>query len=73
MARGKTRVVGYRYVGSIDLQTTEVILKRALAAGVVTQYDSNKSMDPTMDCVWFNGHPGKALRAVRDAVRRCIS
>ena len=63
-----TRVVGYRFGGDIDLDRVTKLLDRALASGVVTQFDSNKSMEHGKDVVWFNGPPGPALRNLRDQI-----
>jgi hypothetical protein len=63
-----TRVVGYRFGGDIDLDRVTKLLDRALANGVVTQFDSNKSMERGMDVVWFNGPPGRSLRNLRDQI-----
>ena len=60
-----TRVVGYRFGGDIDLDRVTKLLDRALASGVVTQFDSTKSMERGKDVVWFNGPPGPALRNLR--------
>ena len=63
-----TRVVGYRLGGDIDLERVTKLLERALAQGVVTQFDSNKSMERGKDVVWFNGPPGVAMRKLRDQI-----
>ncbi len=63
-----TRVVGYRFGGDIDLDRVTKLLDRALVDGVVTQFDSNKSMERGMDVVWFNGPPCAALRRLRDQI-----
>ena len=67
-----TRVVGYRFGGDIDLVRVTKLLDRALAAGVVTQFDSNKSMQRGMDVVWFNGPPGAALRSLRAQIEALV-
>lgn len=67
-----TRVVGYRFGGDIDLDRVTKLLDRALAGGVVTQFDSNKSMQRGMDVVWFNGPPGRALRNLRDQINALV-
>jgi hypothetical protein len=63
-----TRVVGYRFGGVIDLERVTKLLDRALASGVITQFDSNKSTESGKDVVWFNGPPGAALRRLRDQI-----
>ena len=63
-----TRVVGYRFGGDIDLDRVTKLLDRALVDGVVTQFDSNKSMERGKDVVWFNGPPGAAMRALRSQI-----
>ena len=62
------RVVGYRLGGDIDIERVTKLLERALAQGVVTQFDSNKSMERGKDVVWFNGPPGAAMRKLRDQI-----
>lgn len=66
-----SRIVGYRYEGTIvDLPRVEAILRRAEKERVVTQYVAKTYGAPEerVDCVWFNGPPGRELRKVRDAV-----
>ena len=63
-----TRVVGYRLGGDIAIERVKKLLERALAQGVVTQFDSNKSMERGKDVVWFNGPPGPAMRKLRDQI-----
>ena len=63
-----TRVVGYSFGGDIDLDRVTKLLDSALARGVITQFDSNKSMERGKDVVWFNGPPGRALRGLRDQI-----
>lgn len=65
--KDKTRVVGYRFEGTIEDAKAERLLESAQRSGVVTQYDSGRG-----HVLWFNGRPGKALRAVRDAVRALV-
>jgi hypothetical protein len=60
-----TRVVGYRLGGDIDIARVMKLLERAHVQGVVTQFDSNKSMEHGKDVVWFNGPPGRAMRSLR--------
>ena len=66
MRRSRTRVVGYTWqsLGAPLIHEDEatVLLNRALAAGVVSQWDA----DTSWHCVWLNGWPGADLRAVRD-------
>lgn len=67
-----SRIVGYCYEGTIvDLPRVEAILRRAEEARIVTQYVAKKYGAPEehVDCVWFNGPPGRDLRKVRDDVR----
>ncbi len=58
----KTRVVGYRLDGPFDETAMERLLEAARERGVVTQYDTGRGT-----FCWFNGRPGKELRAVRRA------
>jgi hypothetical protein len=70
-----SRIVGYRYEGTIvDLPRVEAILHRAQEAKIVTQYVAKQygRRDEGVDCVWFNGPPGRDLRKVRDAVRALV-
>ncbi len=67
-----TRVVGYRFGGDIDLVRVTKLLDRALVAGVVTQFDSNKSMTHGQDVVWFNGRPGAAMRSLRAQIEALV-
>ena len=63
-----TRVVGYQFGGDIDIERVTKLLERAHAQGVITQFDSNKSMERGKDVVWFNGAPGAALRKLRNQI-----
>lgn len=63
-----TRVVGYRFGGDINVERAMKLLDRARSRGVVTQFDSNKSMERGKDVVWFNGPPGAAMRRLRDQI-----
>jgi hypothetical protein len=68
-------VVGYRYEGTIvDLPHVETILRKAKEARVVKQYVAKQygRRGEGVDCVWFNGPPGRDLRKVRDAVRALV-
>jgi hypothetical protein len=58
----RTRVVGYVYetVGGFDESAMERLLERAVAADVVTEFDTGGGL-----LFWFNGPPGAALRSVR--------
>ena len=70
-----SRIVGYHYDGTIlDLPRVEAILRRAQETHVVTQYGAKQygARGEGVDGVWFNGPPGQALRAVRDAVRALV-
>ena len=63
------RVIEYKYEGTfLDLDKMEKVLQSALANKVIAEFDYTKSADPTKDFVWFNGRPGKALRAVRNEI-----
>jgi hypothetical protein len=70
--QSKTRVVHYSFEGDIDLDTAECILRSGLHAGIVTQFDSNKSMERGMDVLWFEGQPGASLRALRARISCCV-
>lgn len=67
-----TRVVGYRFGGDIDLDHVTALLNEAQRHGVVTQFDFAKSMTPGQDDIWFNGPPGRAMRALRAQIKRCV-
>lgn len=67
-----TRVVGYRFGGDIDLDRATTLLDRARLRGVVTQFDSNKSMERGKDIVWFNGPPGPAMRTLRAQIAALV-
>ena len=56
-----TRTVTYSYHGAFDEVAVERTLAAALAAGVVTQYDTGRG-----SFLWFNGAPGQALRELRN-------
>jgi len=64
----RTRVVGHRFDGDIDIDLAMKLLAKAHERGVVTEFDSNKSCERGMDVVWFNGPPGKALRDLCAAI-----
>ena len=64
-AHGKTRNVTYRFEGDFSESRVERILEKARSSGVVTEHDTGRG-----HIVWFQGSPGAALRAVREAVRR---
>lgn len=61
----QVRVVTYRYVvpDGFEEGRVEAELQRAVDAGTVTQFDTGRGT-----FVWFNGHPGAKLRAVRDRI-----
>lgn len=62
----KTRIVGYHYGWDgldFDESPMERVLGKAKAAGVVSEFDTGRG-----NLVWFEGPPGKALRAVRTQV-----
>lgn len=63
----RSRSTGYRYEGEFDESAVEHVLKRAVTAKVVTEFDTGRGEQGSL--VWFNGYPGRALRAVRDEVR----
>lgn len=70
-----SRIVGYHYEGTItDLPRVEAILHHAQAENLVTQYAAKQygRRGEGVDCVWFNGPPGRELRKVRDAVRALV-
>lgn len=68
------RIIGYKYEGTfLDLDKMEKVLQRALDDKVIVEFDFTKSADPTKDFVWFNGRPGKALRAIRDGIRSLMN
>lgn len=67
--------MGYRYDGTIlDLSRMETILRQAKETGHVTQYVAKQygARGEGVDCVWFNGPPGRELRAIRDAVQELM-
>lgn len=64
---GKSKTVGYRFEGEFSESSAERVLERALAAGVVTEYDTGRGR-----IVWFNGYAGAELRVVRDEVRSIV-
>lgn len=67
------RIIGYRFEGRFrDERAVERTLQRAIASGVVVEGDLTVSMDLWMSVVWFNGKPGKALRAVRNEMRALV-
>lgn len=68
----KTRVVGYRFEGDIDVVSAMKLLARALSLGLVTQFDSTKSMECGKDVVWFNGPPGRSLRSLRAQITALV-
>lgn len=61
-APSKTRVVGYTIDARFDETAMERLLADAVKRGVVTQYDTGGG-----SFCWFNGPPGKELRAVKKA------
>ncbi|HSX23441.1 MAG TPA: hypothetical protein VLE97_11760 [Gaiellaceae bacterium] len=67
-----SRIVGYRFGGDIEIDQVTKLLERGLRSGVVTQFDSNKSMERGRDVVWFNGPPGKQMRVLRDQVAALV-
>jgi len=67
MNHGKSRDIGYCFAGEFSESDAEAILSKAKARGVVTEYDTGRGR-----IVWFNGHPGPELRAVRDAIRHVV-
>jgi hypothetical protein len=65
----KTRVVGYHFDGArFPIEVVHRHLQHARAVGIVTEFHAKRYTDE--DVVWFNGPPGQALRAVRDAIGR---
>ena len=70
---GRTKATGYQFVGRItDDAHLRALLERALRDRVVTEFDYTISADPWRSGVWFNGHAGKELRQIRNAVRGLI-
>lgn len=67
----KTRAIGYRFVGDIDVAAADRILTAARDAGVVTEFNA-KHYAERNDDVWFNGVPGKAMRDVRARIAGCV-
>lgn len=68
-----SRIVGYRFGGDIvDYDRAMELLQRAQGRGVVTQFDGNKSMERGKDIVWFNGRPGRPLRALRAQIAALV-
>ena len=67
------RIVGYKFEGRFrDAGAVERLLVRSISSGVVTEGDLTVSVDPWLSLVWFNGKPGKALRAVRDQMSALV-
>lgn len=61
--RDKSRAVSYRIeVEEGGAARVEALLTRAKLAGTVTLFDGSRRI------WWWQGAPGKALRALRDAV-----
>lgn len=58
----KTRVIGYKIDAKFDESAMERLLGDALKRGIVTQFDTGRG-----SFCWFEGPPGKELRAVRKA------
>lgn len=58
----KTRVVGYKIDACFDESAMERLLGDALKRGIVTQFDTGRG-----SFCWFEGPPGKELRAVKKA------
>lgn len=61
---GRSRDTGFYFTARFNEAAVEKLLEQARARGVVTEFDTGRGR-----IVWFNGCPGPALRAVRDAVR----
>lgn len=58
----KTRVVGYKIDATFDESAMDRLLDNAMKRGIVTQFDTGRG-----SFCWFNGPPGKELRAVKKA------
>ena len=67
-----SRLIGYRFGGDIDLVRASQLLSAAMARGIVTQFDGIKSMTRGMDVLWFNGPPGRAMRALRTQISALV-
>jgi hypothetical protein len=69
--RSATRVITYSFQAtegkSYPEAPLEAILTEARLQGYVTQFDTGRGHG-----VWFNGRPGKKLRALRDVVEAYV-
>lgn len=63
----KTRCIGYHFYGNFEEAEAERVLQDAYRAGTVVAFDTGRG-----HTVWFEGPPGAALRAVRDAIRTVV-
>lgn len=66
--KDKTRIVHYNFAAKGDegdfIMNCDAILKKAFKDGIITNFDDGRNRDP-----WFEGHPGKAIRVLRDLFR----
>lgn len=66
----RTRVIQYQIEdpnGHLDDYKAERMLDDARKRGIVTEYDAGRG-----SFMWFNGRPGKALRAFRKELERAV-
>jgi hypothetical protein len=63
----RSRSTGFRFEGRFDETAVEKILLAGRAQGIVTEFDTGRGR-----IVWFNGTPGKALRAIREKIRALV-
>jgi hypothetical protein len=63
-----SRSVTYRFVGPFDESAVERLLERARREGLVFSFDAGRG-----DEVWFEGTPGKDLRALRKRIKAVIA
>jgi hypothetical protein len=68
----KCRAVGYRWGWKVpvvfDESQVEALLLKAKQEGVVIAFDTGRG-----NALWFNGFPGKAMRALVSKVRSLLT
>lgn len=58
----KTRVIRYAFEGDFT-ENVDLVLRKALADGIITQYDDGRNHWP-----WFCAKAGPETRALRDKI-----